>query len=151
MSVLAGIFHTSEAVQPKAAMTSDELYKELSLYGGYGMSNTGKAVTPQTAMRCAAVFACVNVISQTVAQLPLILYRRTTKGKEIAKDHPLFHLLGVKPNSFHNSFNFREMLTAHMCLRGNSFAFINRVGNAPLYSGYDYFGRTYFVNVSKTF
>jgi len=27
----------------------------------------------------------------------------------------------------------------------------NRVGNAPLYSGYDYFGRRVFVNVSKTF
>ena len=29
--------------------------------------------------------------------------------------------------------------------------FTNRVGNAPLYSGFDYFGRTYFVNVAKTF
>jgi iron complex outermembrane receptor protein len=29
--------------------------------------------------------------------------------------------------------------------------FTNRVGNAPLYSGFDYFGRTYFVNVTKTF
>jgi len=27
----------------------------------------------------------------------------------------------------------------------------NRVGNAPLYSGYDYIGRTYFVNISKSF
>lgn len=27
----------------------------------------------------------------------------------------------------------------------------NRVGNAPLYSGYDYVGRTYFVNMNKSF
>ncbi|WP_422011438.1 TonB-dependent receptor domain-containing protein [Roseateles sp.] len=29
--------------------------------------------------------------------------------------------------------------------------FANRVGNAPLYSGYDYLGRRFFMNVSKTF
>ena len=29
--------------------------------------------------------------------------------------------------------------------------FTNRVGNAPLYSGFDYFGRTYFVNLTRTF
>lgn len=131
MSLLARIMGDD---QPRAAIDeSSELYKELMRHGGYGTSNTGKAVTPQTALRCSAVFACVNVIAQTVAQLPLHLYRRTAKGKEVAKDHPLYSLVGTRPNKFHNSFNFREMLTAHMCLRGNSFAFINRVGNGRVY------------------
>lgn len=125
---------TRSVTQPQAAITeSSELYQELMQYGGYGTSNAGKVVSPATAMRCAAVFACVNVISQTVAQLPLYLYRRIGKGKELAKSHPLFNIMNSRPNSFHNSFNFREMMTAHQCLRGNSFAFINRVGNGRIY------------------
>ena len=32
-----------------------------------------------------------------------------------------------------------------------SAGYYNRVGNAPLYSGYDYFGRRFFLNLSKTF
>ena len=129
MAILSRIYRNPQA----AITTSSELYQELLKAGAFASSNSGKSVTPQTAMRCSAVFACVNVISQTVAQLPLNLYQRTPKGKELAKKHPLFNLVGSKPNKFHNSFNFREMLTAHMCLRGNSFAFINRVGNGRVF------------------
>lgn len=132
--ILRDIFRSSEASQPQAAITeSSELYQELIRQGGYGISNTGKTVTPQTAMRCSAVFACVNVIAQTVAQLPLYLYRREGNRKTHAVDHPLYQLVGNRPNKFHNSFNFREMLTAHQCLRGDSFAFINRIGNGRIY------------------
>jgi HK97 family phage portal protein len=122
------------AFQPQALITTpEELRQELATYSGYGTSGSGQLVTPATAMRVSAVYACVQVISQTVGQLPLVLYRRTAKGKEKAVNHPLYHLVGSKPNGFNNSMSFREMLTAHNCLRGNSFAFINRVGNGRVY------------------
>lgn len=135
MGLLSPIFRTSAADdQPQARIDeTTDWVQDLLVDNGYVSSKTGQAVTPQTAMRASAVFACVNVIAQTVAQLPLLLYRRTKNGKELATDHPLFYLLNCKPNSFHNSFNFREMLTAHQALRGNSFAFINRVGNGDIY------------------
>lgn len=123
--------------QPQAALTSDDIRRALaeSGAGGYigGTSSSGISVSPHSAMCVAAVYACVNVIGETVGHLPLDLYRRTAKGKEKATDHPLFHLVGARPNSTTNSMSFREMLTTHMCLRGNGYAFKNYVGNGRIY------------------
>lgn len=128
MSFLHSLF------QPQARIdSSSELFKELMAIGGYGTSKSGITVTPATAMRCSAVFACIKVISETVSQLPIVLYRKKGTSKEKAVDHPLYSLIGLKPNGFNNSMQFREMLTAHYNLRGNSFAFINRVGNGRIY------------------
>lgn len=132
---------------PQASLSSEDIRRALAEsgvggYAGYGMSGSGVAVSPQSAMCVSAFFACVLVISQTVGKLPLIMYRKTrnsaTKGgrmagKEEATDHPLYSLVGSKPNGFGNSQSFREMLTAHTCLRGNSFAFINRVNGGRVY------------------
>jgi len=132
MGIISNLF------SPQAAISDDDIRKMLmeagvSGYGGYGTSSSGATVSPHTAMCVSAVFACVQVISQTVGQLPIVLYRRTPKGKERAVNHPLFHLVGARPNKFNHSMAFREMLTAHTCLRGNGFAFINRVGGGRIY------------------
>jgi len=82
----------------------------------------GTYVSPETAMRLAAVFACVRVISETIGSLPLVIYRRRSDGgKELAKDHPLYPVLG-KPNEWQTGFEFWEMMQGHLELRGNAFA-----------------------------
>lgn len=99
-------------------------------------SSSGMAVNPETAMRQATVYSCVKVLSEDVAQLPLILYRRTYKngreGRERATDHSSYRLMKLRPNQFQTSLNFREMLTAHNALRGNSYAFISRIGRGEV-------------------
>jgi len=128
----------SRIFQPQASLSTDDIRRAMmeagvSGYSGYGTSSSGAAVTPHTAMCVSAVYACVNVIGETVGQLPLDLYRRTAKGKEKAIDHPLYTLIGHKPNATNNSMSFREMLTTHACLLGNGFAFKNMVGNGRIY------------------
>ena len=86
-------------------------------------SITGYAVNPETAMRVAAVFACVRVVSETIAALPLFIYQKTgpdTRSK--ALNHPLYELLHDQPNPWQTSFEFREMLQSHLELRGNAYA-----------------------------
>lgn len=84
---------------------------------------SGESVTAETAMRLTAVYACVNVRSQDVAKLPLILYRRTPDGgKERATDHYLYNLMRNQPNPRHTAFEFRQMVQAHKDLRGNGYA-----------------------------
>lgn len=95
-----------------------------SWWGGGANSVSGQSVTPDTAMRVAAVFACVRVISESVAQLPLILYRQLTDGKERAKDHPLYRILHTRPNRWQTPYEFKRMLTGHAVLRGNGYAAI---------------------------
>ena len=63
------------------------------------------------AFSVAAVYACVRVIAETTASLPLILYRRRADGgKDRADADPLYDLLRTKPNPFQTSMEFREQM-----------------------------------------
>lgn len=91
-------------------------------------TTAGVIVTEDTAKRVSAVYACTRVLSETVGQLPLILYRRLPgKGKERVTDHPIARLIR-KPNNYQTRQDFTEMLTGHVALRGNGYAFKNVVG-----------------------
>lgn len=88
-----------------------------------GPSASGQRVTPDSALRVAAVYACVKVLAETIAQLPLVIYRRLPGGgKERATDHPLYDILRNKPNNWQTAFEFREMMAGHLALRGNAYA-----------------------------
>jgi len=91
------------------------------LLGGF-QSASGVTVTEQSALRSAAVYACVRVLAESVASLPLITYQRTTTGKERAINHALYGLLHDTPNSEMTSFEFREAMMGHVLLWGNAYA-----------------------------
>lgn len=94
----------------------------------FGTSGSGKSVTAQTAIQLSTVYACVRVISETVASLPLGVYEATDDGNLKAGDHPLYHLLHDEPNTEMTSFVFREVMLAHLLLYGNSYSQIIRSG-----------------------
>jgi HK97 family phage portal protein len=95
-------------------------------------SATGIRVNAETAMRLTAVFSAVRILAETVATLPLIVYRRTKNdGKERATDYFLYRLLHDQPNEEQTSVEFREMLQGHLALRGNAYAQIDRASGYP--------------------
>lgn len=110
-------------VKPRAAITESSALAGL-IYGS--QSNAGVTVTTDSAMRQSAVYACVLVISETVAQLPLLLYMRNGKSKDRAIAHRLYSLLHDAPNDFQTSFEWRQTKTAHLCLRGRAYSYISR-------------------------
>ena len=83
-------------------------------------------VDEKTALSYSAVWACVKVISEDLASLPLHVYRRTKQGKERAADSPVYKLLHDAPNSEMTAMQFREALQAHLLLWGNAYAQIQR-------------------------
>jgi HK97 family phage portal protein len=88
---------------------------------------TGLKVSPDSAMRVAAVFACVRVIAETVASLPLVVYRTLPNGgKERAENHPAYKMLHQEPNDWQTTFEFLEMMQGHIELRGNAYAHLLR-------------------------
>ena len=94
-----------------------------------GGSNAGKIVTERSAMQMTAVYACVRILSEAVAGLPLHLYRyKPNGGKEKAVDSTLYKLLHYEPNPEMSSFIFRETLMTHLLLWGNAYAQIIRNG-----------------------
>jgi HK97 family phage portal protein len=98
----------------------------------FAPSSSGKQVTEKNAMQSAAVYACVRVISETVASLPLHLYRHVEEGKRRDTLHPLYFLLHDSPNPDMTSFIFRETLMTHLLLWGNAYAQIVRNGHGEI-------------------
>ncbi len=95
----------------------------------FGGTTSGKAVNERTAMQTTAVYACVRILAEAVACLPLHLYRhRGDGGKERAVGHSLHYLLHTEPNPEMTSFAFRETLMSHLLLWGNAYAQIVRDG-----------------------
>lgn len=105
-----------------------------SSYSFYmGGSTAGKNVNERSAMQMTAVYACVRILSEAVAGLPLHLYRyNSSGGKEKAIDHPLYSLLHDEPNPEMTSFVFRETLMTHLLLWGNAYAQIIRNGKGEV-------------------
>lgn len=84
-----------------------------------------------------AVYACVRILSEAIAGLPLHLYRyKTDGGKEKAIDHPLYLILHDEPNPEMSSFVFRETLMTHLLLWGNAYAQIIRNGKGEVVALY---------------
>jgi HK97 family phage portal protein len=79
-------------------------------------------VSPDSALRLAAVYACVRILAETMASLPMVVYqRRPDGGKDKVTDHWLYRLMAKRPNRFQNPFEWREMLQGHLVLRGNAY------------------------------
>jgi len=90
-------------------------------------SGSGVLVTPETALRLIDVYACVRVIAETMGSIPNLLYRNLGQDeegnprKELATDQGLYQVLKSRPNNWQTSIEFVEMMTGHVCLRGNAY------------------------------
>jgi len=103
----------------------------------FGGSSSGKAVNERTAMQTTAVYACVRILAEAIASLPLHVYRYTADGsKARVPDHPLYALLHDAPNPEMTSFVWRETMMSHLLLWGNAFTQIIRDGRGRVLSLY---------------
>ncbi len=92
-------------------------------------TSAGVPVSPELALECSAVLAAVRVLSESIASLPLHLYRRRPDGgKEIADDQHLYDVLHYQPNEWMTSFEFIEWLMSQVLLWGNAYAYIRPSG-----------------------
>lgn len=102
-----------------------------------GGSPAGKMVNERSAMQMTAVYACVRILSEAIAGLPLHLYQYNEDGsKSKAMDHPLYHLLHDEPNPEMTSFVFRETMMTHLLLWGNAYSQIIRNGKGEIMALY---------------
>lgn len=85
----------------------------------------GVNVSPETALECSAVLACVRVLSESMAAMPMnVMRRRPDGGAEIATDQHLHEILAYQPNSWMTSFEFKELMQSWLLLWGNAYAHI---------------------------
>jgi len=84
-------------------------------------------VRPQRAMQTSAVYACVRILAETMAQLPLHIYKLGPDGTVVKADNlPEYGLLHDEPNSYQTSFVWREQKQMQAALWGNGYSEIQR-------------------------
>lgn len=102
-----------------------------------GQSSSGKRVSEISAMQITGVYACVRVLAESIAGLPLHLFREDESGNtHKATEHPLFFLLHDEPNTEMTSFNFKETLMSHLLIWGNCYCQIIRNGKGEVLALY---------------
>lgn len=129
MGILSGLFKSRDKPENRTAGSSYAFY--------LGGTSSGKAVNERTAMQMTAVYACVRILSESIAGLPLHLYKYCEDGgKEKAIEHSLYSILHDEPNPEMSSFVFRETLMTHLLLWGNAYAQIIRNGHGEVIALY---------------
>jgi HK97 family phage portal protein len=97
-------------------------------------SNAGVRIDSSNAQTVAAVFACLRVVAETVASLPLHVLERTPGGgKRLARELPLYRQLHAQPNGWQTSFEWREQAVFHVGLWGDAFSELRAGQIVPLH------------------
>ena len=121
---IKGLFGFGQARDKPVDKAADAGYSFL-----FGRTTSGKPVNERTAMQTTAVYACVRILAEAIASLPLHVYEyQDDGGKKPVHDHPLYYLLHDEPNPEMTSFVFRETLMSHLLIWGNAYAQIIRDG-----------------------
>jgi HK97 family phage portal protein len=94
--------------------------------GGGLRSAADEVVTPITAMQTATVASCVRLLSESIAALPFVLYKKTDKGRTEAFDNPLHRIVSLEPNPDCSAFTFWSSYVGAIALNGNGYAEITR-------------------------
>lgn len=124
MGFLRGVFAPTR--EKRGLSLAD--YEAWAAMGLTSPSAAGVSVSTEGSLRLAAVWACVRVLSQTMASLPLVVYERLDRGKRRAPDHPLWELLHNEPNPLMTSYEWRQALMGHLALWGNAYSEIEMSG-----------------------
>lgn len=122
------LFSTRSLENPAVPLSAESAYEEI-----FGMQPT-KSVSPDLAMKLSAVYACVYVLSSSVAQLPLHVKCKSGNKVEIVKDHPAYYLLHDSPNAWQTSYKLREYAQSSVLLYGNAYIHIVRDKNGGIVS-----------------
>lgn len=118
MSGLLGVNKRSSDV-----VTSSNFWSQF----GFGATTTaGKKITTHTALKLSAVYCAVEVLSNSVASLPVTIEKLEGSNRETLTNHPLASLLADQVNSYLTSFQFRKIMMRSLLLRGNAYALIVR-------------------------
>lgn len=103
----------------------------LDIMGGND-SKAGVKVNINNALKVMTVYACVKLLSDTIASLPKIIYKKTEKGKERAINHSLYSILHDIPNPEQTAFEFWQTMMVNMLLTKGGFAEIVRDGSGSI-------------------
>ena len=115
---------TIAPLQTPAEETRDEYQNPIMgtlNYGSYASYNQNKS------LKLSTVYRCINLISDSIASLPLLPFKYDGNWKKIDTLNPLYNILNVQPNSIMSSYTFKKLTVLNILNKGNAFILIDRV------------------------
>lgn len=129
LRMLAGVFGPSQSISESGGWFT-------GFFGG--KTDSGLYVTERLALSLPVVYACVSIIADSIAMLPVVVERVTTDSagrpqREPQIDHPVSILLNRRPNKYMTPYSYRQTNLTHALMYGNGYATIRLDGNgAPI-------------------
>jgi HK97 family phage portal protein len=108
--------------------TNEKRYPSERLIPYSGRTQAGVYITPDRALMNDTVWAAHRYLTQTVAQLPARIIKKTPKGNEIINQHPVDSVLNWRTNPELSPFQFKETMVGWAVLHGNGVAEIELDG-----------------------
>jgi HK97 family phage portal protein len=112
--------------------SSEQRSQEDFRYGSFSITSffgDGSQVTEEQAMKIPAVVTSIELITSSIAQLPVYLYKENEKGEVTKVDDRRVFLLNHEPNELVNGHNFKKQLVKDYLFYGASYTKIERVRN----------------------
>lgn len=104
-------------------LMSDDFWKLLA-----NNNVAGQVVSRTTVLQLSTVWACVRLIAETISTLPLQVYEKTSDGRQVAPNHPIYSLIHSQPNIDSTSSVFWEAMITEMLMGGNGMAEMKTIG-----------------------
>lgn len=102
------------------------------MFSWLGSGSADPVVTPSSAITNMAVLSCVRVLAESIATLPMKLFRRSQEGRSAAVDHAVYRVLHDQGNAEMTAFELREVMMFHLALWGNFYGEIEMNGRADV-------------------
>jgi HK97 family phage portal protein len=97
-------------------------------FNGYSSFNQSKS------LKLSTVYRCVNLVSDSIASLPLYPYVWNGNWKNVDETNTLYNLLNVQPNSFMGAYMFKKLMIVNMLLKGNAYILVDRLNSGAVLS-----------------
>ena len=97
--------------------------------GGKDGVNVGSVFNDYAAMNLSTVFSCIDLISSSIAKLPIKIQDKRDNGKNNVTSHPVLTIFNTNTDSLMTAYDLKKYLVASMLLRGNGYAYIHRAAD----------------------
>jgi HK97 family phage portal protein len=87
---------------------------------------SNKAIDIDQALQVSSVWACIELLCDTIASLPLFVYEKEGDERKLSRDSALWRLLYESPNSRHTALEFWTVMIMNFLFRGNAYARLAR-------------------------
>ncbi|MGQ8949808.1 phage portal protein [Bacillus altitudinis] len=106
-----------------SSTTIDGFSQLINLFGGRETAS-GERVSESNSLVQPDIFACVNVLSDDIAKLPIHTFKKESQGVNRNPNHPSAYAIYARPNPYMTAYVWKKLMMTHVLTWGNAYSMI---------------------------